>query len=96
MSNHLESTVEWYVQWLADRYPDWTPEQRIEIATGFAEQQQPPKAKLPEEDIEEDSQNNARPEERKDARRRTYLTDKELTDILAPPPEIADDKTTGQ
>jgi hypothetical protein len=35
------TTVEWYVDWLKERNPEWTDEQRLEIATGFANQQLP-------------------------------------------------------
>jgi len=28
------NTVEWYVNWLKEARPDWTDEQRLEVATG--------------------------------------------------------------
>lgn len=92
MSTHIANTAEWYVKWLEERYPDWTPEQRLEIATNFAEQQT---ITLRPAQIEEDEepQSNARAEERADARKRSYLTEKELNKILAPP-EKTDDGTT--
>jgi len=36
------STVEWYVKWLQETHPDWTEDQRLEVATGFADRQQQP------------------------------------------------------
>jgi len=47
------STIEWYVGWLKEVRPDWTDEQRLEIATGFATQQQPP---VRPTEIEEDEE----------------------------------------
>jgi hypothetical protein len=42
MSAFEDSTLDWYIQFLTQRYPDWTPEQRLEVATGFVNQQKPP------------------------------------------------------
>jgi len=39
------NTVEWYVNWLKEARPDWTDEQRLEVATGFADRQQVPVTK---------------------------------------------------
>lgn len=95
MSTHVANTAEWYVKWLEERYPDWTPEQRSEIAANFAQQQAPPlKAQI--EPDEEETPGDTRADERKDARRRSYLTEKELNKILAPPPEITNDGTSGK
>jgi len=33
------STLEWYVNWLAERYPEWPEEVRLQYATYFAVQQ---------------------------------------------------------
>ena len=75
-----ESTVEWYVQWLEETRPDWTPEQRLEIATGFSAAQLPPERPL-EQDEEPEQTGATKADERKEERR--YLTGKELERILA-------------
>ena len=71
----------WYINWLSELYPDWTEEQRLEIATGFVAAQLPP-ARLVEED---DPVEEARKEERK---MRRYLTGEELLEILQTPGTI--------
>jgi hypothetical protein len=71
----------WYINWLSELYPDWTEEQRFEIATGFVAAQLPP-ARLVEED---DPVEEARKEERK---MRRYLTGEELLEILQTPGTI--------
>jgi hypothetical protein len=53
MSNHSDSTLEWYINWLAERHPEWSPEQRLEVATGFVAQQQPLTPKEEEPDYDE-------------------------------------------
>jgi hypothetical protein len=53
-SNHLDSTICWYMDWLKRRNPEWTEEQRLELATGFATSQQQPQ-KLIEQEEEEPS-----------------------------------------
>jgi hypothetical protein len=72
-----DSTVEWYVNWLTESHPDWTPEQCLEMATGFAILQEPQVKTVVEEEMEE-------PAIMDDATkmRRLHLTGKELLDIL--------------
>ena len=45
-------TLTWYINWLSERYPDWTEDQRLETATGFSRQQLPPQR--PSEDADDD------------------------------------------
>ena len=80
-------TLTWYINWLGERYPDWTEDQCLEAATGFARQQLPPQR--PTEDDDDDPVDamdrlagEARAAERK-ARR--YLTGKELMEIIQTP-----------
>lgn len=86
MSN-TQTTIEWYVEWLRERNPDWTDEQRLEVATGFAVLQEPPKRPVvePEETPDEQTAAEARKEDRKNRR---YLTGKELMEILQTPGAI--------
>jgi hypothetical protein len=73
------STLEWYVNWLAERYPDWTEEVRLSLATDFAIQQLPPVRKTDEFGEPDTTEEElTRAEQRKRAR----LTGKELMDIL--------------
>ena len=90
MSNHAETSIEWYVNWLAENRPDIAPDQRLELATGFVAQQQPlvrPDDAAEDQDvIDEDTLREAtRAEERKN---RKYLTGDELMKILATPGEV--------
>lgn len=78
--NHTQGTIEWYTNWLAERRPDLSEEQRLEMATGFTQQQQPPVRKPDELQTDEVvTANNERAEQRKRAR----LTEKELGTILS-------------
>jgi hypothetical protein len=87
--SHTENTVAWYVEWLNERNPEWTDEQRLEVAIGFAQQQAPPKPKAEEDAPETDepqTEESAREQERAQARR--HLNAKELQAILEPPKKI--------
>jgi hypothetical protein len=74
------STLEWYVNWLAERYPEWPEEVRLQYATDFAVQQLPPVRKTEDGmyDLEPASEEDVRAEQRKRAR----LTMKEIMGIL--------------
>lgn len=41
MSFHEQSTIEWYVAWLAENRPDLDESARLEMATGFVVLQNP-------------------------------------------------------
>ncbi|MFI5260845.1 MAG: hypothetical protein ACHQU0_03560 [Candidatus Paceibacteria bacterium] len=90
MSNHTDSSIEWYINWLAENRPDLRAEQRVELATGFVQSQQPPTAAAETDDdtddapTEEQLREEARANERKN---RKYLTGDELMKILATPGE---------
>jgi hypothetical protein len=60
------STVEWYESWLAEKHPDWSAEQRREMATEFAAQQMMPQR--PEAEEEEDTDMAAETAEQKKRR----------------------------
>jgi hypothetical protein len=77
--NQTQSTVDWYVEWLAKRRPDLSEEVRLEIATGFASQQALPLPKAAEVEEEEDP---VEEDKRAELRKRARLTAKELTDII--------------
>lgn len=64
------TTTEWYVEWLKDNYPDWSDEQRLEIATGFAKQQEFIVGTVVEveEPVADDPKADARAKRRKDER----------------------------
>jgi hypothetical protein len=90
MSNHTDSTVEWYINWLQERNPDWTDAQRLEVATGFSKSQQVPARPTeaeeddPVEAMERITGQEVRKAERAEERKnRKYLTGKELMDILS-------------
>ncbi len=89
MSNYTQTSIEWYVNWLSEQRPDLSPEQRLELATGFVQQQEPPTRPV-EDDAdaspdEEQLREQARANERKN---RKYLTGDELMKILATPGEV--------
>jgi hypothetical protein len=75
-------TLSWYIDWLAERCPDWTDEQRLEAATGFAQSQLPPQQ--PPEDDDPEAMNLLTDHEIRaaDRKARRYLTGKELMEIL--------------
>ena len=75
-------TLSWYIDWLAERCPDWTDEQRLEAATGFAQSQLPPQQ--PPEDDDPEATNLLTDHEIRaaDRKARRYLTGKELMEIL--------------
>ena len=75
-------TLTWYINWLGERYPDWTEEQRVEAATGFTRQQLPPQRPTEDDDPVDLLVEEASVAERK-ARR--YLTGKELMEIVRTP-----------
>jgi hypothetical protein len=95
MSNHSDSSIEWYINWLAETRPDISPEQRVELATGFVQQQQPPVR--PTETEEDNALDEAADETRKreearaaERKNRKYLTGEELMSILSAPGEVKD------
>ena len=75
-------TLSWYIDWLAERCPDWTDEQRLEAATGFAQSQLPPQQPA---EIEEEPITNVLDLRAADRKMRRYLTGKELMEILQTP-----------
>ena len=75
-------TLAWYVQWLGERNPEWTDEQRLEIATGFVTAQLPPQQPA---EIEEEPITNVLDLRAADRKMRRYLTGKELMEILQTP-----------
>lgn len=79
---HTDSTIEWYVGWLGERNPEWTDEQRLEVATGFAKQQEPQSLQVIEDDalVADKTAAELRTAERK-ARR--HLTADELSALLS-------------
>jgi hypothetical protein len=81
----IDSTVEWYVTWLKNFQPDWTDEQRLEVATGFAQSQLPPQRPA---EIEEEPISNVLDLRAADRKARRYLTSKELMEILQTPGAI--------
>ncbi len=91
MSNYTQTSIEWYVNWLSEQRPDLSPEQRLELATGFVQQQELPTRPSEDEDDadaapdEEQLREQARANERKN---RKYLTGDELMKILATPGEV--------
>jgi hypothetical protein len=83
MSNHTDSTLDWYVDWLKERNPEWTDAQRLEAATGFVAAQQPPQKPVEIEEDEERGAVDARKAERAEERRnRSVLTGDELLKII--------------
>jgi hypothetical protein len=85
--NHTQSTIDWYVNWLAERRPDLSGEQILEMATGFTMLQQPPVQKPdPDDDVLPDGQTvgNLLAADRAEQRKRRRLTGKELAAIIGP------------
>jgi secreted trypsin-like serine protease len=83
---YFDSTVEWYQNWLAEKRPDLSEEQRNELAVGFVTAQQPPKRVVDEEDDDEVMPDGMSVEEaRAEQRKRIRLTDAELSAILSDP-----------
>jgi len=79
----------WYINWLSERYPDWTDEQRLEIATGFVTAQLPPERPVEDDDPVEAMERLTDQEIRAaDRKARRYLTGKELMEILQTPGAI--------
>ena len=78
-------TLIWYINWLSERYPDWTEEQCVEVATGFTRQQLPPERPV---EIEEEPITNVLDLRAADRKTRRYLTGKELMEILQTPGTI--------
>ncbi len=70
-------TLAWYVDWLGERNPEWTEDQRLEVATGFAKAQQPPTRPTLEEIVEdnriEDEDNTERATARSEKRLREFI-----------------------
>ena len=85
-NNQAQSTTEWYVNWLTETRPDLTPEQVLEMATGFANQQLPLVRKPDIDDAEEDSSVPTAEEVREAQRSRARLTGKELAAIIGQKP----------
>lgn len=90
---HTEDTIAWYMRWLEERNPEWSPEQRLEVATGFAVLQQPPTALPTIEDIvalDEEAVAASKREADRAAERsnRKYLTGDELIAILNTPSAV--------
>jgi len=82
-------TLSWYIDWLAERCPDWTDEQRLEAATGFAQSQLPPQRPTEDDDPVEAMERLTDQEIRAaDRKARRYLTGKELMEILQTPGAI--------
>jgi hypothetical protein len=82
-------TLTWYIRWLSERYPDWTDEQRLEIATGFVTAQLPPERPVEDDDPVEAMERLTDQEIRAaDRKARRYLTGKELMEILQTPGAI--------
>ncbi len=72
MSNYTQTSIEWYVNWLSEQRPDLSPEQRLELATGFVQQQELP-TRPAEDDAdaapdEEQLREQARANERKESK----------------------------
>ncbi len=94
MSNHTETSVAWYLNWLAETRPDISPDQRLELATGFVAQQQPPaRPTAVEEENEQAWDSNSEFGKREEVRaaerkNRKYLTGEELMEVLATPGEV--------
>ncbi len=89
MSSHADSTLDWYIDWLKERNPEWTDAQRLEVATGFVTAQQPPQKPAEVEEDEQLAAVDARKAERAEARKgRQYLTGEELMKILVTPGEV--------
>jgi hypothetical protein len=78
-------TLAWYLEWLSERNPEWTDEQRLEIATGFVTTQLPPERPV---EIEEEPITNVLDLRAADRKTRRYLTGKELMEILQTPGAI--------
>lgn len=67
-ADHSVTTTEWYVDWLKENYPDWSDDQRLEVATGFANQQLPPVRPIEEAEEETEVLTDERAKRRKDER----------------------------
>ena len=73
MSLH-DNTVSWYVNWLKEARPDWTDEQRLEVATGFADHQQQPLPAMVKEDEPEPDVPNERAASRHKERLNKFIS----------------------
>jgi len=73
MSNHADSSIEWYINWLAETRPDISPEQRVELAIGFVQQQQPPERPREEDSVEEIEQESPREQQRREYRLHKFI-----------------------
>jgi hypothetical protein len=60
MSNHIDSTTEWYIDRLTADHPDWTAADVAAIATGFVKSWQPPARPTLDEIAEENQKMEAR------------------------------------
>ena len=88
MSNHTDSTIEWYVTELKERNPEWTDEQCLEMATGFTMSQCSPAQLSDEISIDEvlsQAVADHRAERAAERKNRKYLSGKELMAILSVP-----------
>ncbi len=63
MSNHTETSVAWYLNWLSEQRPDLSPEQRLELATGFVQQQELPTRPAEDEDAADAAPDEDAPDE---------------------------------
>lgn len=97
MSNHADSTLGWYIDWLKERNPEWSDDQRLEVATGFVTTQQVPERPKEVEEDEKLAAEDARKAERPElyelfykgaGRNRKFLTGEELMAIITAPANI--------
>ena len=78
-------TLAWYVDWLGERNPVWTEDQRLEVATGFARQQLPPQRPPEDEDSDDGIMERLKETHAAERKARRHLTGKELMEILQTP-----------
>jgi hypothetical protein len=85
---HDSGTLAWYLAWLSERNPEWTDEQRLEIATGFVTAQLPPARPIKDEDSDDGIMERLKEAHAAERKARRYLTSKELMEILQTPGAI--------